>query len=819
MTSNYSSSRRSCNILQFIIIVTSILSASIHGVRAESPDDDQNMASSRALLDRYCVTCHNETLKTANLLLDKANVADVSEDPSLWESVIIKLSLRAMPPVGTSVRPSDNEYEALMGYLKTKLDHQARVNMNPGRPAIHRLNRTEYKNSVRDLLDMEIDAEEFLPPDNVGEGFDNNAEALMISPLLMDRYLLAAGRISRLAVGTVVPEPAVKTYVLDNFVQQDRMSEDLPFGSRGGTAIQHYFPLDGEYTLDATLQSNSVGFIRGLRKEHILDVFLDNKRIARLKIGGEFHGRSGPIFSDPDVRWSGDPDQAGYEFTADKALKIRFPSRAGTHQVGVTFINNSLKQTGMQHPELTLRTIGRYKGGDPDVESITISGPYEAKGPGQTASRRKIFMCYPEPTAKVHDKEICARTILSRLARQAYRRSLTGDDMEYLLSLYRSGQQHEGFDSGIELALQGILAGPEFLFRIERDPVGVVAGEVYPVSDLELASRLSFFLWSTLPDETLLTVAEEGRLREPGVLAGQVRRMMADPRFHEFIHNFGGQWLAVPGVEIAAPDPDIFPEFDDELREAFKQEVYLWFGSMVREDRSVVELLTSDYTYANERLARHYGIPNVNGSRFRRVTVNQPERHGLWGKGGILLKTAYKNRTSPVLRGKWVLENLLSMPPAPPPPNVPSLKTDDEGGKALALKQAMEHHRANPVCAPCHKLMDPIGFALEQFNAIGAFRTRYIDADAEVDASGILFDGNEFSNTREFQGVFQKHSDRVVHTIAEKLLTYAVGRRLQYYDQPVIRDILRRTSSVGHTWSSLIMGVIESEPFQYRRAD
>jgi hypothetical protein len=390
--------------------------------------------------------------------------------------------------------------------------------------------------------------------------------------------------------------------------------------------------------------------------------------------------------------------------------------------------------------------------------------------------------------------------------------------MDYLLAYYQQGQQEGGFESGIELALQSILAGPDFLFRIEQDPPDVSPGEVYAISDLELASRLSFFLWSTLPDEELLKVAEQGQLRNSGVLQEQLKRMIADPRFGEFLNNFGGQWLAVRDVDISDPNADIFPEFDEELRVALKQEAKLWFESMVREDRSVLELLTSEYTFVNERLARHYGMEDINGSRFRRVSVNRSERRGLMGKGAVLLTTAYNNRTSPVLRGKWVLENLLNMPPPPPPDDVPALQTDDEGGKALTLKQAMERHRANPVCAACHKLMDPIGFALEHFDAIGSFRSRYLEADAEVDASGILFDGSEFTNTSEFQDVFLKHSDRVVNTVAGKLMTYALGRGLDYYDQPAIREIVEKTMPEQYRWSSLILAVAESMPFQYRRA-
>lgn len=805
----------------FTIFTGGILLAGSTGAQAQSPIGDvQNSISQRALLDRYCVSCHNETLKTANLMLDQANVADVSEAPALWEKVVTKLTLRAMPPVGMPLRPTEGEYDAFLDYITTALDQHAKANLEPGRPALHRLNRTEYANAIRDLLAMEIDAAALLPPDNVAEGFDNNAEVLMVSPVLMERYMFAAGRISRLAVGPDAMEPVGDVYTISpDFMQTQRMSEDLPFGSRGGIAVKHNFPMDGEYTLRVKLQRGRNNTIRGLREEHTLDARLDHERIGTFKVGGEVHGRPVPLFAlTAEIMYQGDADQQGYMFTADRDLLLRFPAKAGTRLVGVSILDKGIKTEGIKIPDFVLYDLKDYTGGYPGVESVTITGPYQASGPGKTAAQEKIFVCRSAAKATAANKEACARTILSNLARQAYRRPVTPAEMKILLDLYQDGQNQEGeFERGIELALQSILAGPDFLFRIEGTPPDSVAGEVHPISDLELASRLSFFLWSTLPDETLLRVAEQGHLRDPKVLKREVERMLADPRFDEFITNFGGQWLAMRDADIPEPDIVDFPEFDDELRSAFKEEVRLWFGSMVRENRSVKEVLTSDYTYVNERLARHYSIPNVDGIRFRRVPVNQPERNGLFGKGAILMATAYNNRTSPVLRGKWVLENLLNMPPPPPPDNVPALEVENEEGKAMTLKAAMEKHRANPECATCHKLMDPIGFALEQFDVIGTFRTRYTEADAEVDASGILFDGSTFGNTKEFKEVFLKHADRIVHTVTEKLLAYALGRKIEYYDQPVVRNIVKQAAAEDYTWSSLIQGVIESMPFQYRR--
>lgn len=803
----------------FTIIITGIAGGVL--LVASGTSQAQQVSGYRALLDKYCVSCHNETLKTAGLMLDKVNVDDISQNPQVWERVIMKLTLRAMPPVGIPVRPSEDEYDSMLTYLQSGLDHLAEENPEPGRVTVHRLNRTEYANAIRDLLDMQIDTAKMLPPDNIGQGFDNIAEVLAVSPLLMEQYMFAAGRISRLAVGPAEMQPASETYnIPDTFRQDAYMGEDLPFGSRGGSVIRHHFPMDGDYTVSIKMHRSMEGYIRGIQNEHKLDVRLNDQRIGMMSIGGKFIARSGPLFNESqNPQYAGDPEQTGYEFTADEELVLKFPASAGTHTLGVTFVDESVKPTGIMTPALLLPDIGHYKGGDPAVASVTVSGPYQVKGPGDTPSRNRIFTCKPGSTAPDKDKQACAHRILAMLARQAYRRPVNDEDMADLMALYNTGANEKGFESGIELALQSILAGPEFLFRVAQDPAGVTAGTVYPISDIELASRLSFFLWSTIPDKELLDLAEQGKLREPGILKEQIHRMMADTRSGALIDNFGEQWLVLRNVDIAAPHPNIFPEFDNELREAFKQETRLWFESMIREDHSILEMLTSNYTYVNERLARHYGIPDIYGSRFRRISLDGlEERKGLLGKGSLLLATSYNNRTSPVLRGKWVLENLLDMPPPPPPENVPALEVKSGDGKALTLKQAMEAHRANPVCSACHKLMDPIGFALENFDAIGSYRTRYAEADSDVDSSGILFDGAQFTNTGGFRAEFQKHSDRVVHTVAEKLFIYALGRGLEYYDQPVIRDIVRKISADKYTWSSLILAIAESRPFQYRKA-
>lgn len=800
------------------LMLLAIISFGTTQAQQATNSDPQSGSPYRKLLNQYCVTCHNATLKTANVLLDEANIDDVSQNPQLWEKVVTKLTLRAMPPVGMPVRPNDSEYKELLSYLVTGLDALADKEVNPGKPTIHRLNRTEYTNAIRDLLALQIDGSSFLPADNVEEGFDNIADALAVSPLLMEQYMFAATRVSHLAVGPAEMLPVSETYVeSDGFLQNTRISEDLPFGSRGGISIQHYFPMDGEYTVKIRLNRNNEGYIRGMRHKNLLDVRLDHKRVKLFTVGGEVHGRSGPIFTgSQNVDFSGDDDQVGYEFSADKDLEIKFQAKAGKRLLGVTFLDKEIKEAGIATPDLTLYDIGGYKGGDPTVLNVVVTGPFNAKGAGETPSRNRIFTCKP---ANNNDLG-CPTSILSRLARLAYRRPVSDKEVESLVRLYRKGQEKDGFEGGIELAMQSILAGPEFLFRIEQDPAGAVADKAYPVSDLELASRLSFFLWSSIPDDTLLQLAETGKLRDAAVMKQQVQRMMADTRFNALLENFGTQWLAVRRVDVAAPQAEIFPEFDGELRDAMKKEMLLWFEDMVRNDQSVLEMLTSEYTFVNRRLAKHYGIPGIYGDNFRRIKLDNPIRKGLLGKAGLLMVTSYNNRTSPVVRGNWVLDNMFGMSPPPPPADAfqPELKVADKTGKVLTMKEAMVAHRTNPVCANCHKMMEPIGLALETFDAIGSYRTRYRDANAEVDASGTLFDSTEFKDTAGFQKQLFKYSDRFVQTVTTKMLTYALGRAVEYYDIPTVRKILRDAASENYTWSSLILGIIESKPFQYRRS-
>ena len=770
----------------------------------------------RDLLNRYCITCHNERLRTAELLLDHADVENVSDGAEVWEKVVLKLRARAMPPAGAG-RPDQASLESFASYLEAELDRAAATHPDPGRPVVHRLNRAEYTNSIRDLLALEIDGTSLLPPDTAGYGFDNIADVLAVSPLLMERYILAAGKISRLALGDAAMRPVDESYeVSREFVQGDRSSEDLPFGSRGGIAIRHPFPADGEYVIQIRLQKNFDGYIRGLGKQHRLDVRLDGRRVHLFTVGGQRPARSGPIFTasqNPD--YAGDPEQVAYEFTADEALEVRFPAKAGIHLVGVSFLKQTVKPEGMLTPPLLLSDLGHYKGGEPAVDKVTIIGPYEAKGPGETPSRSKILVCSP---ASAEEEEPCARQILSTLAGRAFRRPVTAEDLEELLSLYRTGRGQRGFEGGLEMALQSILAGPEFLFRVERDPENVAPNTAYRISDLELASRISFFLWSSIPDDELRLAAEQGRLRDPAVLEQQVRRMLSDPRSQALVENFAGQWLYLRNLRSAAPDPGLFPEFDEELRQAFRQETELLFQNTLQQDRSVLELLDADYTFVNERLARHYGIPNIHGSRFRRVAVIEEERRGLLGQGSMLTATSYGNRTSPVLRGKWVLEQLLGVPPPAPPPNVPALEEKNKDGRTLTMRQQMEQHRANAVCAGCHRLMDPIGFALENFDAVGKLRTAYAELNAPIDASGVLYDGSRFQGVVELRKILLSHPEQFVHTLTEKILTYALGRQVEYSDASAVRKILRHAGPSDYRWSSLILGIVQSTPFQMRRS-
>lgn len=775
-----------------------------------------SVSSNRAVVDRYCVSCHNERSATAGLMLDKADVENVADHAEVWEKVVQKLRTGAMPPAGRP-RPDKATNDSLTAYLVTKLDAASAAMPNPGRSVLRRMNRTEYANAIRDLLGVEVDSEALLPVDEVNHGFDNIGDALSVTPVLMERYMYAARKISRMAVGEPEISPFSEKYELHKFLtQEDRMGEDLPFGSRGGTAVRHHFPLDGEYTIRVFLQRNSRHYIRGLADPHDLDFRVDGKRINVLVVGGgeELKGTPGPPFS--QAARIGDPIAEAYEYVgAEESLEVRFPARAGTRTVGVTFMKKNTVPEGVYRPPMTQFQMVQYKGGEPAIDNIVITGPYNAGGVGVTPSREKIFVCHPSGVA---DEAACAGNILSRLARRAYRRPVAEKDVQTLLRVYQAERQESGFEVGIQAGIERIISGPEFLFRIEQARANTPSGSVYRISELELATRLSFFLWSSIPDDQLLDIAESGKLSEPAVLEQQARRMLADSRAKTLVTNFAAQWLYLRNLGEKSPDPKLFPEFDENLRDAFVRETELFVESTLREDQSVLRLLDARYTFMNERLARHYGVPNVYGSHFRRVTLGPEfdQRRGLLGHGSLLTVTSYANRTSVVLRGKWLMENILGSPPPPPPPNVPALEESGSGGQPLPLRQLMEKHRANQPCAACHAPMDPLGFALENFDAIG--RWRVTDAGVPVDSSGVLPDGTKLDGPAGLRNVLLSRPEEFALTVTERMLTYALGRAVEYYDAPAIRRIVRDAAKEDHRWSSLVLGTVKSMPFQMRRS-
>ena len=733
--------------------------------------------------------------------MDIAHVGDAAE---VWEKVLEKLRTRAMPPPRRP-RPADETYDRFAGWLETELDGAAAARPNPGRPTIHRLNRLEYANAVRDLLGLTVDVDAMLPADDLAYGFDNNADILTIAPGMLERYLSAARRIGRLAVGDSAIDADVVRYPVSSLlVQRDRMSEEMPFGSRGGAAVTHHFPLDGEYVIGVTLLGNA-----GRREPQEIDVRIDGVRAALLRAGQGVRGGA----------TRGMP-------TGDDSLAVRVPVRAGTRVVSVSFLKRTAVTEGVAPERLPLWTFSTGRGYvEPmALDSVEIEGPYRpepadragsaGRGTAETASRERIFTCRP---AAPRDEAACADEILAALARRAFRRPVTGDDLEVLRFFYREGRRAGGFEAGIQRALESLLVDPEFLFRIERDPEDAAPGSPYRLSDVELASRLSFFLWSSIPDDELLDLAEAGRLRDPAVLEQQVRRMLGDERSRVLVDSFAAQWLHLRRMRTVTPDVQAFPAFDDNLRAALVRETELLVESQIREDRSVVELLTADYTFVNERLARHYGISGVYGSRFRRVALGDGARRGLLGHGSILTVTSLATRTSPVVRGKWVLENILGTPPPPPPPDVPDLPEGETGEAPRSLRARLEAHRANPVCSACHARMDPLGFALEHFDAVGKWRDA--EGGVPVDASGALPDGTTFDGLPGLRDVLLARQDEFVTTVAEKLLTYALGRGIEHYDRPAIRAIVRDAAADGYRWSALVLGVARSLPFQMRRAE
>ena len=764
-----------------------------------TPDLDAVHAH-RALLDQYCVTCHNTRLRTADLALDALDLERAPSDGAVWEQVVRKLRGGLMPPPNAP-RPDAAALGELAGWLERTLDDAAAVDPDPGRASIHRLNRTEYGNAVRDLLDLEIDVTELLPADDEAYGFDNIADVLRVSPSLLEQYVAASRRISELAVG----DPEIPTLSSVYRVPPDRAQaghiEGLPLGTRGGILIRHTFPLDAEYDFSVFLMRNIVGYMKGLEWPHELEITIDGERVFLAPVGG-----------DADNAMS-DANFAAAADAIDERLQARIPVTAGPHDVGVAFLrkNHSASHEPLQQHvrDHDLQNMN----GIPLVDYVDITGPYAVTGPGDTPSRRRIFSCRPDSAGA--DRP-CAREILSRLATRAFRRPVGDGETALLLEFYDAGRNTGGFEAGIGNALRLILASPEFLFRSEPDPEGVAAGDVYDLDDLALASRLSFFLWSSIPDDALLSAAINGRLSDAEVLGGEIDRMLADPKADALVENFAGQWLFLRNLRSAAPDTTLFPNFDETLRTAFRRETELFVASVIREDRSILDLLTGDYTFVNQRLAEHYGIPNIYGSHFRRVPLADAARRGILGHASVLTVTSMPNRTSPVLRGKWVLENILGTPAPAPPADVPALDENEPGEEPHSVRERMEQHRANPVCASCHAIIDPAGLALENFDAIGRWRTR--EPGGIVETAGQLADGTPVDGPIGLREAILARSDQFVGAVVEKMLTYALGRGLEHYDMPVVRRIVRAAETDDYRFSSLIGGIVNSEPFRTRRA-
>jgi len=814
------------------VVLTILTSFQATPTAQEPAPAASSVSAQRALLDRYCVSCHNqrivggegsgliaEQLQLLGLELDTANVENVSEDPELWEKVIRKLRVGAMPPQPRP-RPDQETYDGFRRWLEHELDLAAAAQPHPGRTqAFHRLNQAEYRNVIRDLLDLEVDVSTLIPADAPDQnGFDNIATSLSLSPALLERYVLAAKKIGRVALGEAPAGGAViNTYDVPlNLIQTDQQSEDLPFGSRGGAAIRHHFPVDGEYQIKVRLQTNYVGYVRGIDEAHEIEFRLDGEQVEQFTFGGEAPGTPSPISFAGNIR--GTDDWEDYTLHADDPLEVTVFVPAGPHTVGITFPRETWEEEGVLQPRQTAfaLAINDMPDSNPRLSSVQITGPISVAGPGDTPTRRRIFTCTPATTSR-EDEVPCAEEILSTLARRAYRRPVEVADIDTLMEFYEVGRAEGSFDGGVQFALERLLADPDFLYRVERDPVDLPSDSNYVLSDIELASRLSFFLWSSIPDDELLATAERGLLSDLDVLDGQVRRMMADSRSQAMVDNFVGQWLHVRNMRGVYPDPNIFPQFDENLREAFQYETELFIGNQLRRDASLLEMLSADYTYVNQRLAEHYGIPNVYGNRFRRVTLTDAERGGLLGHGSVMTVTSYPNRTSPVLRGKWVLENLLGTPPPEPPPNIPALE-EERDGKPVSLRDAMAQHRENPACSVCHAPMDPIGFSLQNYDAIGRWRDLN-EGGTPVDASGVLPDGAKFEGRAGLRDLLLDRPNDFVGTVTEKLLTYALGRGTEYYDMPTVRKIVRDAASDDYHWSSIILGIVKSTAFQMRRSD
>ena len=793
------------------ILVASVLwmaSLTVALPRAEAPQSAPPRPASsaetldRSVVDKYCVTCHNQRLKTGGLTLDTPDLANVAAHSDVWEKVIRKVEAGMMPPAGVP-RPDTATRKALVANLEGVLDRAAKASPNPGRPLVHRLNRAEYANAIRDLLAVDLDVSALLPPDDSSAGFDNNADVLGLSPVLLESYLTAAERISALAVGDPKTPPMGELFRVRQDASQDRHIDGLPIGTVGGLLIQTTLPLDGEYQFQVRLFRTNLGTMRGLEYPHQLEISVNGVRVHLASFGG-----------DKEIASSSDnPTITGDD--VDGRFTVRVPLKAGPAKIGVAFLEktHALNTRRLQsYVRSSADTIDFS--GNPHIDEVILTGPFKVTGVGDTPSRRRIFVCQPKVAA---EEQACAQRILTTLARRAYRGDVAKDDVPTLMDFYQRGRDGGSFDSGIDLALRRLLASPKFLVRVERDPAAVPAGGAYRLSDLEIASRLSFFLWSSIPDDTLLDVASKGGLKSAAGLDQQVRRMLADAKSQAFIDNFVGQWLQLRNLKTKQPNSHEFPDFDDNLRQSLGTEAEMFFASIMREDRSVLDLMTADYTFLNERLARHYGVPNVYGTHFRRVTLKDETRYGLLGKGAVLMVTSHPHRTSPVLRGKWILENVLGAPPPPPPDVVPPFEEDAGAAKPKSVRERMEQHRRNPACASCHRMIDPAGLALENFDAVGAWRTKDGGTrGAPVDASGQLVDGTQINGVVELRAALLRDPETFVRTLTEKLMTYAVGRGLTGTDMPAVRTVVRDSAREQYRFSSVILEIVRSVPFQMR---
>jgi mono/diheme cytochrome c family protein len=821
-----------------VVLIVSGWMASLAGVRPEPPSQTAaasalaTSASARATFDKYCVTCHNQRLHTADLALDTLDVGVPSAHPEQWEKVIAKLRAGSMPPAGRP-RPDAATYHAIAGWLETELDRAWAAKPNRGRlPAVHRLNRTEYNNAIRDLFGLDpgsIDVRSLLPGDETADGsFDNVADELSISTAHLERYLSVARQVTRLATGLPPVHPTIDTFEIPlHVMQDDRQSEDLPFGSRGGMAIRYDFPVDGEYSIKIRLQRQYQDYIKGMGWPQQLDVRLDGKLLKRFTVGGGATGRpaASSYAGDGEPGFAGDDAWEKYmQIGGDAGLQIRLPVKAGSRIVGVSFVRQLWEPEGLPQPLQRGRVItdDQVYMDYARVGSVQIGGPYAAadatlanatpshlvSGFSRTSAppnRPAIFACYPKSAA---EERPCATTILAKMARLAYRRPATSADTRTLLEFYDSGRKDGGgFAAGIQFALERMLVDPDFLLRVHRDP--------QRLSDLEIASRLSFFLWSSIPDDRLLRLAERGELTRPAILDQEVRRMLSEPRAADaLVSDFAAQWLNLRRVDEVVVDPERYPNYDLSLMQAFQRETELFVASTIREDRSVVDLLDADYTFVNERLARHYGIPGIYGSRFRRVTLpNHDQRGGLLAQGALLATTSYPDRTSPVLRGKWLLNNIFGLPVPPPPPGVDTnLPETKPGATPTTIRERLAEHRKNPSCNSCHATIDPLGFALENFDVIGGFRTKD-EAGRPVDASGATVSGATVEGLRGLRALLLDQPEQFPRTVTEKLLAYALGRRLDYYDRPAVRKIVRDAAAEQYRWSSIVLGIVRSPTF------